>query len=67
MIECALILLVAVVAAAVTGLWAWHDHVASHPGTSARAGSVVEKAVDRWERTMIHLARKVPAMRHPVR
>ena len=66
MIECALFLLAAVAVAVVTVLWAWHDHVVSHPW-AARPSGVVERFVDRWERTMIHVARKVPAMRHPVR
>jgi len=59
-------LMIALAAAAVTALWAWRDHLVTHP-LAARPSITVERAVDRWERLMIRIARNVPAMRHPAR
>jgi hypothetical protein len=48
-IELLLLLMTALVAAVATGLWAWHDHLRTHPW-AARPSGTVGRAVDRWER-----------------
>ena len=64
MLQAVLILLVAIGAAAVTALWAWIDHVRTHP-QAVRPLLAVERFVGWWERLMIRAARSVPALRHP--
>ena len=59
MFELVLFLVIAIATAAVTVVWAWHDHVVTHPW-AARPSSGVERIVDRWEQTTLRMARPVP-------
>ena len=66
MLGIAIVIMIAVATAAVTTLWAWHDHVVTHPW-AARPSGGVERAVDRWERLATRAARPVLAVRRTVR
>jgi hypothetical protein len=57
--ELVLFLLIAIGTAAVTMVWAWHDHVVTHPW-AARPSSAVERIVDRWERATVRKTRPMP-------
>ncbi|QMU70764.1 hypothetical protein [Streptacidiphilus sp. P02-A3a] len=58
MFEVIVLLMIAVAAAAVAVLLAWHDHVVTHP-RSARTSRRVEWIVDRWEQATARTARAV--------
>ena len=64
MLQIVLFLLLAIGAAAAALVWAWHDHVVTHPW-AVRPSGTVGRAVDRWELLMIRIARAVPVLRHP--
>ncbi|QMU77189.1 hypothetical protein GXW83_17225 [Streptacidiphilus sp. PB12-B1b] len=62
MFELVVFFLIAIGSAAVTAVWAWHDHVVTHPW-AARPSNTVERIVDRWERITVNAARPAAGMR----
>jgi len=63
-VEICVLLMIAVAVAGATVLWAWTDHLRTHPWV-VRPHNGVQRAVDRWERLTARASQ--PTTRHPAR